>query len=312
MGLVEMLEQKDVKELATLYVLRPVFENVLAAWERKRDGNERTRSKMAEELKELPALLRIEIAEGALQMACVWNDECRGRTARVWRDRLDTDLVLKEVLNECFDSMAEVVGVGIHTQFAWRFVWACVRKQATGNLLPERTCLNTIVEYITNDREEKAATEMGAVADVAAGGEQETRIRGLLDAAKEAQVHNLETSLRILTSKFQVHLTTYNLDKVSIDAKMAAMEARVEHYTELQAKVAAMEANMAAKAANMEAMEANMAAKMAAMEARVATLERPWYQTRAKKKSGQGGLGALLGELEKLREADAGGEAGEI
>ena len=54
-------------------------------------------------------------------------------------------------------------------------------------------------------------------------------------------------------------------------------------------------------------------AKMAAMEARVATLERPWYQTRAKKKGGEGGrLGALLGELEKLREAGAGGEAGEI
>ena len=52
---------------------------------------------------------------------------------------------------------------------------------------------------------------------------------------------------------------------------------------------------------------------MAAMEARVATLERPWYQTRAKKKGGEGGrLGALLGELENLREAGAGGEAGEI
>jgi hypothetical protein len=62
-------------------------------------------------------------------------------------------------------------------------------------------------------------------------------------------------------------------------------------------------------------MDAELQANMAPMEARVETLERSWYQPRAKKKSGEGGrLGALLGELEQLScgEKREGGEAGEI
>ena len=304
MGLVEMLEQKDLKELATSYVRGAVFENVLADWARKRGGySVVTRSKTAEELKALPELLRIEIAEGVLQIACGWNQEYRERTAQVWRDRLDTDIVLKEVLKICLDSMAKVVGVGIHTQFAWRFVWACVRKKESGALMPEDTCLNTIVEYITNDMRVQTANEMGAVANASAGAEQEKRIRALLDATKEEQVQNLEKSLWSLTIQFHEHLTTYKWDKVSIDAKMKIME------DALVARVAKLEQ-----------------VNITALEARVAKLEQVSSTPVIKKAGwfGMGGnvrgkempempsaIGVLLGDLEKLScgEKREGGEA---
>jgi hypothetical protein len=307
MGWVEMLEQKDLKELATLYVRGAVFENVLAEWARKRGGDGRTRSKTAEELKALPELLRIEIAEGALQMACDWNPDYRERTVEEWGNRLDTDVVLKEVLKICLDSMKLVVGTGIHTQFAWRFVWACVRKTDSGALMPEDTCLNTIVEYITNDMRVQTANEMGAVANASAGAEQDKRIRALLDATKEEQVQNLEKSLWSLTIQLHEHLTTYKWDKVNIDAKMKIME------DALVARVAKLEQvninALVVRVAKLEQMN------ITALEARVAKLEQVSSTPVIKKAGwfGMGGnvrgkempempsaIGVLLGDLEKL------------
>jgi hypothetical protein len=192
--------------------------------------------------------------------------------------------------------ITEVVGAGIQTQSVWGFVlfWR-------GFLRLDRTCLDTILEYITKDRREKTVKEMGAVVDVDAGGEKEKRIRALLDTTKEAQVQNLETSLRTLTIQFQNHFTTYTLDKIplkhrfeGIDAKMTEVEALVVRVEKLEALVVRV-------------------GKLEALVARVEKLEQ-LNNTPVSKKSSWFGLGGnttagaekentidvLLGDLEKL------------
>jgi hypothetical protein len=306
MGWEEMLEQSDRKALATSYVRGVFFGKVLEAWVRQGGGNSaetnetvRWRSKTQHELTEL---LMIEIVEGALQLAADWNDESRERTAGEWRARIDTDMVLQNMLKVCLDDMAEVVGAGIQTQSAWGFVWACVKKGESGALIPDRKCLDTVLEEITKYRRERAAGEMGAVAGVDDRGEQKKRIRALLDAAKEVRVETLETALRILTTEFKGHVTNYNLDKVSLKLKFEEIDAK-------------METEVGVLTSNLGRVEKGIAHDnniMRALTARVGVLEqikstptskKKWWHVGADAAAGaetEKRIGALLGELERL------------
>jgi hypothetical protein len=98
MGWVEMLEQWDRKTLTRSYVTGGFFGNVLVDWVRTGGGNstetnetERWRSKTNQELKDSSDLLRIEIAEGTLQIAASWNDEYRERSGPGFRHSLCGD-----------------------------------------------------------------------------------------------------------------------------------------------------------------------------------------------------------------------------
>ncbi len=303
-----MLEQQERKALATSYVRGGFFGKVLEAWVGGGGGTRRGRetketSMMRIKVKgEMTELLMIEIAEGVLQLAADWNDEYRERTAGEWRASVDTDMILQNVLKLCLDYMAEVVGAGIQTQSAWGFVWACVRKREGGALMPDRKCLDTVLEETTKDSRERAAGEMGAVAGVDDRGEQNKMIRALLDAAKEARVETLETALRILTTEFKGHVTNYNLDKLPLKLKFEEIDAN-------------METKMGVLTSNLGRVEKGIAHDnniMRALAARVGELERlkstpastkKWWHMSADGAAGaetQKKIGALLGELERL------------
>jgi hypothetical protein len=306
MGWEDMLGQSDRKALATSYVRGVFFGKVLGAWVSQGGGNSaetnETGGWRSKTKRELTELLMIEIVEGALQLATVWNDESRKRTADEWRARIDTDMILQNVLKLCLDYMAEVVGAGIQTQSAWGFVWACVRKREGGALKPDEKCLEIVLEEITKDRRERSPGEMGAVARVDDRGEQNKMIRALLDAAKEARVETLETALRILTMEFKGHVTNYNLDKVTSEQELKDIDAN-------------METKMGVLTSNLGRVEKGIAHDnniMRALAARVGELERlkstpastkKWWHMSADGAAGaetQKKIGALLGELERL------------
>jgi hypothetical protein len=179
-----------------------------------------------------------------------------------------------------------------------------VWKQERGLLIIERTCLDTTLEDTTKDRREKTAKEMGVVADVDARGEKKKRIRTLLDAEKETQVQNLETSLSDLTWKFQRHFTTYVLDKLPLEHKFEVIDAEMKTIETLVAMVGKLE-QLKSTDAKMKTIET--------LVARVDKLEQLKSTPDSKKSScfvlggnvtagaeKENTIGVLVGDLEKL------------
>jgi hypothetical protein len=127
----------------------------------------------------------------------------------------------------------------------------------------------------------------------------------------ETKVQNLETTLKDLTWKFERHVTTYNLDKLSLehklqgfDAKMAevdALVAGVENVEALAARVRKVEA-LVTRVGELEKLAARVG-KLEKLVTRVEKLEKPWFGLGADATAGaetEKKIGALLGDLERL------------
>ncbi len=131
-----------------------------------------------------------------------------------------------------------------------------------------------------------------------------------------SRMAELESKVQALTEKVDAHVMAYGFDRKHFYEMHTSSRATMR---DLEAKMTGMEATMTAKMTAAEAKMTAAAAKMTAAEAqiealggRVGELERPWYQARAKKKGGGGGLGVLLGELARVGEVSEAGEAGEV
>ncbi len=135
MGWEEMLLQEDRQRLVVWYLSQGDCGENLKKWV-KRGGESRAettpemRAKVGEELAGLLTVQR-EITEGTLQLADSRNDEYRRRTPAWWRDNLNADGHFEDMLYECLDYMAAVVGAGVETRLAWSYVLTCVRQDNT-------------------------------------------------------------------------------------------------------------------------------------------------------------------------------------
>jgi hypothetical protein len=112
------------------------FGEKLKKWFRRGGGSRalatpEMRAKVGEELAGLEAVQR-EIAEGALQLADSLDLEYRRRTAAWWRDNVKTDRHFEDMLYECLDYTAVVVGAGVETRLVWGYVMTCVRQDNSG------------------------------------------------------------------------------------------------------------------------------------------------------------------------------------
>jgi hypothetical protein len=154
--------------------------------------------------------------------------------------------------------------------------------------------VDVIKAYIVKHRPENGSQELRAVA-----------------WSLETKAHNLERSLKDLTSQFQIHLTMYNLDKQPLKHKFEGIDAKILNMEALVARVGNVEA-LVARVENVEALVARVG-NVEALVARVEKLEQ-MKSTPASKKPWRFGLGAdatagaetekkigaLLGDLERL------------
>ena len=153
-GWVEMLLEADRKELAASYVRREFLIHVLIAWALRGSQSgvvttEATRKKVKDELNNLLQVQR-EVAGMAIQIAASWTQEYRDREPRDWREHLDTDVHLRDVLKECLDYMAVVVEAGVETGKAMPYVAKCIqtdRKSGVSSL--DRASLDGFVAELT-------------------------------------------------------------------------------------------------------------------------------------------------------------------
>ena len=165
---VEMLHQADRKMLAASYVRRGFLDSLLVAWALRgcESGvvtTEAMRKKVQDELNNLLQVQR-EVAEMAIQIAASWTQEYRDREPRDWREHLDTDVHLKDVLKECLDYMAVVVEAGVETGKAMPYVVKCIqtdRKSGVSSL--DRASLDGFVAELTWAGTGRAHAPLGRV-----------------------------------------------------------------------------------------------------------------------------------------------------
>jgi hypothetical protein len=204
--------------------------------------------------------------------------EYRRRTPAWWRENLEADRQFEDMLYECLDYTEAVVGAGVETRFAWGYVLTCVREDTSEVWRLTRGDLDVIKAYIAKHRPENGSQELRAVV-----------------WAMEIKVQNLERSLKSLTSEFQIHLTTYNLDKQPLKHKFEEIDANMETKVgALTLNLSRVEKGVAHEKSNLEKTDN----EMKALVARVKKLEKPFW-----KKWGDGQaaeIGAQLGDLERL------------
>jgi hypothetical protein len=153
-----LLSEKDWKDLAAEYVSRGLFYGVMSVW--KLDGStngvettEPMRRKVFDDLNGRDAssrqTLEIKIAEQVVRMAA--SSHTGYRTVDEWRENLDGDEHLMDVLKECFDYMAVVVEAGVKNSIwdAWNCVQECVREDVNGVLGLDRVTFQHKWAYIT-------------------------------------------------------------------------------------------------------------------------------------------------------------------
>jgi hypothetical protein len=135
-----LLSEKDCEDLAAEYVSRGLFYGVMSVWhlDGSKSGVETTepmRRKVFDDLYGRDAMsrqiLETKIAKKVVRMAA--SSHTGYRTVGEWREHLDQDEHLMDVLKECFDYMAVVVEAGVKKLWdAWRHVKECANRDVKG------------------------------------------------------------------------------------------------------------------------------------------------------------------------------------